>query len=314
MSASGLSSRAIIGQFYHALEQNDGAAWVNPLSMLFNSDQESETYKWLGASPAMREWIGGRNAKGLRENGISIANKKFEATLEIPVDWLRRDKTGQINVRINEMARRTNAHWASLLSTLIIAGESAVCYDGEYFFDTDHPGYTSAGDLSGSQSNDISLDVTTTTAPTATEMQTAILNAIQAMYGFVDDQGQPLNEDASDFTVMVPVPFLQAAGGALGATVISQTSNMIQAVGSLGGFNVNLAVNPRLSWTTKLAVFRADGDVSPFIRQEEEGVTVSAIAEGSEKEFTDDVHLYGVKALRNVGYGYWQKACLVTLT
>lgn len=314
MSASGLSSRAIIGSFYHALEQNEGASWVNPLSMLFNSDQESETYKWLGASPAMREWIGGRNAKGLRENGITVANKKFEATLEIPVDWIRRDKTGQINVRINELARRANAHWAGLLSSLIIAGEAAVCYDGEYFFDTDHPGYTTSGDVSGSQSNDITLDVTTTTAPTSTEMQTAILNAIQAMYGFVDDQGQPLNEGASAFTVMVPVPFLQAAGAALGATVISQTSNVVQAVGSLGGFNVNLAVNPRLSWTTKLAVFRADGDVAPFIRQEEEGISVAAIAEDSELEFNNDLHHYGIKAMRNVGYGYWQKACLVTLT
>jgi len=41
---------------------------------------------------------------------------------------------------------------------------------------------------------------------------------------------------------------------------------------------------------------------------------VDAIAEGSELEFKEDVHQYGIKAMRNVGYGYWQKACLVTLT
>lgn len=310
MGAQTLSSRAIIGNFYHALEQNAAAGWVNPLSMLFNSDQESETYKWLGQSPVMREWVGGRNAKGLRENGITIANKKFEATLEIPVDWMRRDKTGQINLRVNEMARRAESHWAKLLSTLIVNGESAVCYDGQYFFDTDH----SEGD-NAAQSNDISYDVTTTTAPTPSEMQSAILSGIQQLFSLVDDQGEPLNEDANTFTVMVPVSFMQAAGSALGATVISQTSNLIQAVGNLGGFNVNLAINPRLSsWTTKFAVFRADGDVAPFIRQEEEGITVSAIAEGSELEFNEDVHRYGIKALRNVGYGYWQKACLITLT
>jgi len=314
MSASGLSSRSIQGMFYQALDGYTGEEWVNSLSMKFDSDQESETYKWLGASPAMREWIGGRNAKGLRENGISIANKLFEATLEIPIDWMIRDKTGQIQVRINEMARRTNEHWGSLLSSLIIAGESSVCYDGEYFFDTDHPGYTTSGDVSGTQSNDITSNVTTTTAPTATEMQDAILDGIQQLFSFVDDQGQPLNSGGKNFTVMVPVQFMKAAGGALGATVVNQTSNMVQAVGSLGGFSVNLAINPRLSWTTKLAVFRTDGDVAPFIRQEEQGVKVDAIAEGSEKEFTDRVHQYGVSASRNVGYGYWQKACLVTLT
>ena len=142
--------------------------WVDPVSMLFTSDQASETYAWLGQSPAMREWIGGREAKGFRENGITIANKKYEATLEIPLDWMRRDKTGQIQVRIDEMAQRANAHWAKLLTALIEAGEAATlgtCYDGQYFFDTDH----SEGD-SGTQSNDISVDITTTTAPTAAEM------------------------------------------------------------------------------------------------------------------------------------------------
>jgi phage major head subunit gpT-like protein len=113
---------------------------------------------------------------------------------------------------------------------------------------------------------------------------------------------------------MIPVPYLQAAGEALGAQVISSTSNLISATGNLGGFNVNLAVNPRLTWTTKFATFRTDGDVAPFIRQEEEPISMTAIAEGSEVEFTDDVHQYGIKAMRNVGYGYWQKACLTTLT
>ena len=84
MGATTLSSRAIIGRFYAALEQNPGVAWVDPISMEFDSDQATETYPWLGQAPAMREWIGGRLAKGFSENGISITNKKFEATLEIP--------------------------------------------------------------------------------------------------------------------------------------------------------------------------------------------------------------------------------------
>ena len=130
MSAASLSSRAIIGEFYNTLEQNTGALWVPGTSMLVTSDQESETYKWLGMAPAMREWVGGRVAKGFRDNGITIVNKTFEATLEVLLDEIRRDKTGQVMVRVRELAGRTNAHWAKLLSTLIIAGEAAVCYDG----------------------------------------------------------------------------------------------------------------------------------------------------------------------------------------
>ena len=310
MSAASLSSRAIIGEFYNTLEQNTGALWVPGTSMLVTSDQESETYKWLGMAPAMREWVGGRVAKGFRDNGITIVNKTFEATLEVLLDEIRRDKTGQVMVRVRELAGRTNAHWAKLLSTLIIAGEAAVCYDGQYFFDTDH----AEGD-SGTQSNDIDSNIGTTTAPTAAEMETSILKAVEAIIGFKDDQGEPMNEEATSFLVMVPVPFMSAAAAALKNPVITDGSgSRTNTITNLGGFSFELAVNPRLTRTTKFATFRTDGMTKPFIRQEEEGVTVSAIAEGSELEFRENKHHYGVKAIRNVGYGYWQHACLTTMT
>lgn len=311
MGATALSSRAIIGEFYATLQQDLGLSWIDSVSNLFDSNQESETYKWLGMAPAMREWIGGRQAKGFRTDGITIVNKNFEATLEVLVDEIRRDKTGQVMVRVRELAERTNAHWASLLSALLIAGESTACYDGQFFFDTDH-----SEDDSGSQSNDITSDITTTTAPTSGEMETAILKSIEAILGFKDNQGEPMNEGARMFEIMVPVPFMSSAAGAIGSQIIvdssTSRSNRILTLGSLGGFQVGLRVNPRLTWTTKFATFRADGQTKALIRQEEEGVTMSAIAEGSELEFKERKHLYGVKAIRNVGYGYWQRACLTT--
>lgn len=313
MGATALSSRAIIGEFYATLQQDLGLSWIDSVSNLFDSNQESETYKWLGMAPAMREWIGGRQAKGFRTDGITIVNKNFEATLEVLVDEIRRDKTGQVMVRVRELAERTNAHWASLLSALLIAAESSVCYDGQYFFDTDH-----VEDDSGSQSNDLTSDINTTTAPTAGEMETAILKSIEAILGFKDNQGEPMNEGARMFEVMVPVPFMSAAAGAIGSQIIVDSStsrtNRILTLGSLGGFQVALRVNPRLTWTTKFATFRADGQTKALIRQEEEGVTMTAIAEGSELEFKERKHHYGVKAIRNVGYGYWQRACLTTFT
>lgn len=319
MGAAGLGSRAIIGEFYHRLSQLLGISWVNLVSMLFTSDQESETYKWLGQVPQMREWIGGRLAKGLTEQGITIANKKYESTLEISVDDLRRDKTGQIMVRIGEQARRALAHWASLLSTIMINGTSGVCYDGQYFFDDDH----SEGD-SGTQKNLLTatevpkLDVTTTTAPTAAEMTDAILGVIGYMLAYKDDQGEPLNEDARKFLVIVGTPQLWApAMAAVGAQVITDGAGaaFTNVLGTLRDFEVRVEYNPRMAaLTTNMMVFRSDSDVKPLIRQEEEAIKMSAIAEGSELEFTDDVHQYGIKALRNVGYGYWQMASYSTFS
>ena len=51
-----------------------------------------------------------------------------------------------------------------------------------------------------------------------------------------------------------------------------------------------------------------------FIRQEELPLQVDAIAEGSEEEFKNNQHLYGVKRICNAGYGYWQYAVQSTLS
>jgi len=311
MSLETLSSRAIIGMFYRRLEQA-GITWVDALSMLFNSDQDGEDYKWIGQSPAMRQWVGGRNAKGFIDNGIRIENLHFEATIEILLKDLRRDKTPQIRARIGDLAGRTNSHWASLLSTLILNGGSTVCYDGQFFFDTDHE----EGE-SGVQSNKISVDISTLpaqvhgviTAPSPEEFQQAILKGVSQIMSLKDDVGEPMNETAEEFTVMVPTSLAHVGMNAL-------TMPRSTGVGEQKPLNLNisLAQNPRLnSWTDQFALFRTDGDVSPFIRQQETPVELKAKAEGSEFEFDNDAHQYGVDTWRNVGLGYWQHACHVTM-
>lgn len=315
MSTKSLGSRAIIGTFYEALAQNTGSSWIDRISMLFLSDQESESYKWLGMSPVMREWIGGRNAKGFRENGFDVKNLHFEATLEILLQDLRRDKTGQTLIRIQDLADRTNSHWASIGSALIVNGASGICYDGQYFFSTTH-----AEGASGTQSNSISIDISAlpaqlhgiTTSPSAEEMALCIYQAIAQIVSFKDDVGEPMNENAQNFTVLVPISLMMVAkAAATSATFASGADNTLKG----SGFSITVEASARFSsWTANFAVFNTDGRVRPIVRQEEEPVRLAAIAEGSELEFKESKHQYGVDAWRNVAYGYWQKACLVTMT
>jgi phage major head subunit gpT-like protein len=321
MGAQRLSSRAIIGRYYKTLEQDTGAAWIGAISNLFQSNQPSEEYPWLGQAPAMREWIGGRQAKGFRENGIVIKNRLFEATLEVNIDELRRDKTGQIMVRVDEMAQRTNAHWASLLTTLIISGESTVCYDGQFFFDTDH----TEGENTTNQSNDISIDISAlptsvhgaaATAPSVEEFQLAVAEGVTRMTAIKDDQNEPMNENARSFLVMVPVPLMQVASKALYVPSDQGMAGSQTTLASMrnDGFSISYVTNARLTWTDKFAIFRTDSAIKPLIRQEETGVEMKAIAEGSELEFKHRKHEYGVETWRNVAFGMWQYAMLVTMT
>lgn len=312
----GVSSRAIIGRFYETLEGVMQGGWINRLAMTVQSDQESETYRWLGMAPALREWKGGRLAKSLRTNGITIENKKWEATLAIDADDARRDKTGQIQVRIDEMADRVADHPHKLLSMLITNGHNKVCYDNQYFFDTDH----SEGD-SGVQKNLLTsseieeLAVGSETAPTPAEFSIAILHVIGWMFGFKDDQGEPMNGNAREFLVQVPVTLWPSAYQAAAKDMLFAAAGAVAPNVLKGGdLKVDVVCNPLLTWTKEFGVFRTDGRAKPFIYQVELPLQVKAVAEGSEHEFDEDEHKYGVKTIHNAGYGLWQHAVKAEFT
>jgi len=333
MGLAELSSRDIIGRFFDRLESSMGMSWVRDTSMLFPTDQEIENYKWLGFAPALQTWLGERQGKGLRVNGVSIKNVIYESTLALSVDDRRRDKSGQIDIRIAEMVDDAINHWGTLLTTLIINGETTACYDGQSFFDTDH----SEGS-SGTQSNDLSggvFDVTSSTAPTSSELEVAILQMIQTLYGFKNDQGRPMNQAARKFLVMVPVAYWGNAIKAVYSNNLNTGSGVVDnAIAGLKnrGIEIEVVANPELTWTTKLAVFRTDGNARPLIRQvelldgrkpseanaeaegESLGIQVSALGPESEHAFKKNEELYGIKASRNVDYGYWQHAVLATLS
>jgi phage major head subunit gpT-like protein len=321
MDVSGLSSRAIVGEYYAKLE-TPAIGWIEPLSFMFDSNMPIETYKWLGQSPAMRQWLGGRGLKGLNVNGISIANNLYEGSLEIDGEDFRRDKTGQVLVRVADLARRTQTHWASLLSTLILNGSTTACYDGQNFFSTGHV----EGDNQTAQSNLLTITMSglvspqtaslgTTTNPGALAMQQGILMGVQQILGFLDDRGEPMNEDAKQFTVMVPVPYWHAAKAAVGVpTLTGSESNLIPVLGSVDNFNISVVANPRLNWTDKFAIFRSDGSVKPFIRQDEYAPMLALLDENSEYFALNHKLIFGVNVSRGVGYGYWQQAVRVQFT
>lgn len=303
---TGLSSQAIVGRFYRRLEELAQGAWWTKLAMQFQSVKESETYRWLGMVPQVREWKGGRQVKPLRAQGTTIANKVWESTVRFDADEYRRDKSGQMLVRINELARRVATHPNKLLTSLIVSGETRSSYDGTPYFGNAH-----AEGESGTQVNAITHDVATPSSPTDDEMFTGIVKAIAQILSFRDDQGEPLNEGASRFLVMVPMGLLSPTLIALSSKTFDSTENPL-----VGGkpFQIDWVANPRLTtWTTKFAVFRTDADARPFIFQEELPVQVQVLAEGSELEMNENQHQYGVKAVHECGYGFWQYGCLVTM-
>ncbi|MEX1181562.1 MAG: Mu-like prophage major head subunit gpT family protein, partial [Cucumibacter sp.] len=311
-----LSSRAITGMYFARLEADRGLGYLDQLANLFNSDQASETYNWIGQTPRMREWIGGRQAKGFSGQGVTIINTSYEATLEVQVKDARRDKTGQIRARMEEFADEGDNHWTSLLTTLLLNGPAAACYDGQFFFDTDH----SEGE-SGTQDNDVTVDISAlpaavhgvVTAPSVEEMQQAILKGVSAIVGFKDDRGRAMNPGAREFMVAVPTVLWGVATAALSTIATAALAQNLNA-NLIAGMKVIVVMLPELTWTDSFAVFRTDSPIKALIRQRETDVELKVKAENSEFEFDNKAWQFGIDAWRGVGYGHWQRACYVTMT
>lgn len=293
---TGLLTKGLRSEFFDRFEATP--VHHTELATRVASNSDSETYRWLGTVPKMREWGTGRVARGLRSESYSIENLKYEATIEVDRDEIADDQTGQIRIRVGELAQRAATHKDFLIAQLLISGESAGyhSYDGVPFFSDAH-----ASGESGSQDNKLSYDAADADDPTDAEFKAALKQAIATMLGFKDDRGDPMSMGASGLVCAVPLTMYFTALEAINATILNNTSNVLQGV-------ARVIALPWLSDASKWYLLKTDGVVRPFIFQDREPVEFSALAEGTEEAFKREKYLYGVRARYRLAYGYWQFA------
>lgn len=111
----------------------------NRIATLIPSTTKEEKYAWLGQFPRLREWIGDRHIKNMALHDYSIKNKKFEGTIAVPKDDIDDDTYGVFTPLFQEMGYAAKTHPDELVYALLAAGFATACYDGQFFFDTDHP-------------------------------------------------------------------------------------------------------------------------------------------------------------------------------
>lgn len=322
-----IGTKGVIGFYFESLDQLTGQDWVSQLANRFQSTQDTETYAGLGNVPQLREWLGGKNIKGFNAASLSITNKDWESTIRFKNKDLRRDKTDQVRTRIAELAQRALSHDAKLLSAVINAGTGttvATSYDGKALFATDHV-FGASGSINNSISVDISAlptgDTTgshgSVTAPSVGELALSIAAGIKQLYGFVDDQGEPINEFAASFGIMVPVGLSDVAEAAISSVYLAQgmsNPTLVQTAPSGAKVQKRIMVNPRLTFTDKFAIFRLDAPFKSLIVQSEMDPQMKALTAGSDHEFFNNEQLFSIEKSGNVGIGRFDQACLVTMT
>lgn len=96
-------------------------------------------YGWLGELSDMEEWIGPRTVDVLKEHDYRIKNRDWQKTIGVDRNTIEDDTYGQYTGKLEILGRTTARHPERLVFDQLMNGWTEDCYDGQPFFDTDHP-------------------------------------------------------------------------------------------------------------------------------------------------------------------------------
>lgn len=113
------------------------------------STTNQNQYAWLGDFPRMREWLGDRVINQLKGHQYTVQNKSFESTISVKREDIEDDQYGVYAPMFSELGRSAASFPDELVFAMLQAGFGEKCYDGQFFFDTDHP--VGAGTVSNYQ-------------------------------------------------------------------------------------------------------------------------------------------------------------------
>jgi phage major head subunit gpT-like protein len=124
---------------------NSAATHYMQIASVVPSTTADNKYPWLGDMPGIREWIGEREIHKLAQFDYAIKNKKWEMTIAVPADDIKDDQYGVFAPLFANMGFETARFPDELVFELLAAGFAQNAYDGQFFFDSDHPGWDATG-------------------------------------------------------------------------------------------------------------------------------------------------------------------------
>lgn len=138
-----------------ALQQGFNAAFLQGLgavkstfdlvAMRVPSNADTENYGWMKELPGMREWAGQRVIHNLESSAAALKNKSWEHTIGVKRIHIEDDKLGIYTPMLSMQGEVVGRHPDELVWGLLPTGFTVKGFDGQYYFDADHVGYTAAG-------------------------------------------------------------------------------------------------------------------------------------------------------------------------
>lgn len=262
------------------------------IAMRVPSTTKTEDYAWLSNFPKMRQWVGAKAVKALAAFKYSIVNDDFEATVEVDRNDIEDDTLGIYAPQAQMAGLAAKEFPDDLVYEAVNNAFTNLCYDGQYFCDTDHP----VGPDADSVSNKGTVALSNATLTLANASFGA---ARLAMRKFQDDEGRNLNIKP---TILLVPPALEIV-----ATQLMTNDKLADDNPNPYKGMATVVVDSRLTSDTAWFLLDTTRPVKPFIFQErKKPVFVHQTDPQSEGVFERRKYKFGVEARAAAGYGFWQ--------
>lgn len=231
------------------------------------SSNKSEVYPWLKAIPGMREWLGPRQMNNVSASGYELKNKKWEDTIALDADDVEDNNVAIYTPAIEQLGNEAVVHLDQYMAETLEAGRTTACWDGQFFFDTDHP---QDADAPGgtTYSNYYATDGTDNSSHALAE---ATFAKLWAKFGeFRKENGQPLGLVPD--TIIVPPALAITAfrvlnmGSIAPAAALGGGAANVQQENPLKGL-VEIVVCPRLTSATAWYLGVCKRPIKPLLLQ-----------------------------------------------
>lgn len=264
---------------------------IEAIAMNVPSAGPSETYDFIEGWPMLREWLGPRVVKSLAAHGYTVVNKKWESTIGVKREDIEDDRLGVYKPKLQALGVARLAY-AKLLTDILEGGFDTVCYDGQYFFDNDHPG-----------AGAVQTNVTSSALASA-----AFWTGFEKMAGLTDEEGRPLGIVPS--ICMVGPAKMKAA-----KEVFKNERDASGATNTSEGM-CEVVMNPFIK-TKHWFLFDTTKGLGPLVLQIRKAMLfqmvlgtqesdIEGLEELDHEVFSLDQFFFGIRARHNAGYGLWQ--------
>jgi phage major head subunit gpT-like protein len=266
------------------------ATWYQSICTEVPSSSRSNTYVWAAKINRMRKWLGERVVQNLTAHSYTVVNETYENTVGVNREDIEDDNLGVYKIPTMSLGEEAKKHPDDLVVSLLQNGHTSLCFDGQFFYDTDHPVNVKDSSM-GVQSNYVASGRALT--------QANFQLAMAEMSSRKGDDGRPLRVRGTLLQVppaleATAISILNADFLASGASNVTKGMAKYEVVPELAGQDTTWYLHD----TSKI--------VKPFVYQLRRGAAITAKMNLTDDNvFWQNEYIWGVDMRDAAGYGLW---------